>query len=75
MINEKYSNKEEIKLEINLMRYLNHPNIIKLKGFEKNIILMEYLEGQTLDKYIGKSHKKLIKIILEEKYENGLTKK
>ena len=50
--------KKTIK-EINLLKKLDHPNIVKYYDYfedEENIyIIMEYLEGCTLKQYIKKN--------------------
>ena len=48
--------KEKTRIEANLYLMLSHPNIVKLKDFIlKNgaHIVMEYIDGQTLDNYIN----------------------
>jgi serine/threonine protein kinase len=53
----KYSHiRERFKNEANTMSLLPHPNIVKLLGYkdddEGSYIIMEYIEGKELDKYI-----------------------
>ena len=61
--NEKY---DLFKEEINILKTINHPNIVKLYDYyetNKNIyIIMEYIEGGTLKQYLEKN-----KIINEAK--------
>ena len=46
------TNTEELELEIEILSKLNHRNIVKYIGRDVNKLLMEYCEGQTLDKLI-----------------------
>ncbi|CAD8070390.1 unnamed protein product [Paramecium sonneborni] len=67
--------KQSIKMEIKIMRQLNHPNIIQYKGvFESNtqiILVQEYLEGGDLKNIVGdeklneEKAKQILKSILQ----------
>ena len=48
---------EKFKEEANKYLYLDHHNIVQLKGFNLNppYLVMEYIEGLTLDEYVKKN--------------------
>lgn len=48
---------EKFKEEANKYLYLDHHNIVQLKGFNQNppYLVMEYIEGLTLDEYVKKN--------------------
>lgn len=64
-ISKKYENdplyQALLAKEFNLGISLDHPNIRRTIGFEQiegigNVIVMEYVDGDTLDRYAGKNH-------------------
>ncbi|WP_395767848.1 serine/threonine protein kinase [Aquirufa sp.] len=51
---------DKFQFEANQYLYLNHQNIVTLKGFNFNppYLVMEYIEGNTLDEYVKKNYPK-----------------
>lgn len=49
---------EKFQFEANQYLYLNHPNIVTLKGFNFTppYLVMEFIEGDTLDEYLKKNY-------------------
>ena len=62
-INNSRSNYQNIIKEINLLKHLSHPNIVKYYNYfkeeDKIFIIMEYLEGGTLKEYININKNKI----------------
>lgn len=52
VIDLKKSDTGELRDEIRMLSYLNHPNVIKSMGDYKNLIMMEYVKGDTMTKYV-----------------------
>lgn len=57
IINLEKSDSGELREEIKMLSYLNHPNVIKSMGNENNHIMMEYVEGDTMTKHVESGFK------------------
>ena len=62
-INQSRNNYENIIKEINLLKKIDHPNIVKYYNYfeeeNKIYIIMEYLEGGTLKEFINNNKNKM----------------
>ena len=62
-INQSRNNYDNIINEINLLKKIDHPNIIKYYNYfeegDRIFIIMEYLEGGTLKQFINNNRNKI----------------